>query len=443
MIDVEKILQAALKAGATEAEVYRSLTREVTLRMTNKIESAKVVTTESIGIRVAVGKSVAVVGTQDLSPEGLRRAVEAAVSIARVTPEDPDWKGMNDKVMKTPINGLWDKATAAATAEDLASIAEVALNAVSQGSPESRPVRGMISATSGEIEIINTLGGPVIQKGTTASVYIYVKATDAGREGTYSEFDVSHTLRGLKAAEVAIEAGKRAPDFIRVSKIPTGDYDVILDPYVSSAVMLVMLMPALSALSVQQGRSPLAGKVGTQVLSNMINIDDVSTDPSLVSSREFDDEGFPTYDKPLIEEGILKGFVYDTYTARKEGKKSTGNAWRTYSTLPSPSPNYLMIRPGDAEVDEMIAEVRRGIMIMRTIGEWLSNPVSGSLNATITHAYLIENGEIKGTCKGGVLSGDFYEVFVNNVWMLGKEVRNFVRSSSPHILLRKVKVAGE
>lgn len=443
MVDVEKILKAALGAGATEAEVYRSLTREVTLRITSKIESAKVVTTESIGIRVAVGKSVAVVGTQDLSPEGLRRAVEAAVSIARVTPEDPDWKGMNDEVTKTPVHGLWDKATAIATAEDLASVAEVVFNAVPQGSPKSRPVRGTISVASGEIEIVNTYGGPITQRGTTASIYIYVKATDAGREGTYSEFDVSHTLRELKAEEIAIEAGRRAPDFINASKILTGDYDIILDPYVSSAVISVMLMPALSAQSVQQGRSPLAGKVGTQVLSSIISIDDISTDPSLVSSREFDDEGYPTYDKPLIEEGILRGFVYDTYTARKEGRKSTGNAWRTYSTQPSPSPNHLMVRPGDAGVDEMIAEVRKGILVMRTIGEWLSNPVSGSLNATITHAYVIENGEITGTCKGSVLSGDFYDVFANNVWMLGKEIRNFVRSSSPHILLKKVKVAGE
>jgi len=162
-----------------------------------------------------------------------------------------------------------------------------------------------------------------------------------------------------------------------------------------------------------------------------------------VSSRSFDDEGYPTSDKAVFEGGVLKTYLYDTYTARKDGVESTGNALRTYSSNPTPSPNHLIVEPGDLSLEEIISEVREGVYVVRTIGEWLSNPVSGNLNATVTHAYIIRNGEIGKTCKGFVISGNFYEVFREKIELLSKEFRHSVRSSSPHILLKSVRLAGE
>ena len=443
MLDIESILKLALKYGASEAEIYLLTSRAVSLKTSDKIISSSTSKVASLGIRAAVGKKVAVVGTQDISDEGIKKAVEAAVHIARASPEDPDWKGFNEKVGSTPIEGLWDKETAEAGPEVLKEVADSALQAVFEGSKYSRPVRGSFTTSLSVIEIVNSYGGPVRGEGTSATMSINVKAVVDGREGTFNDFDASVSLKKLRSIQIASEAGKKAPEFAKATRIRTGTYDVILDTLVASSIINVMLSPALSALNIQEGRSPLKGKLLSEVLSPKLIIEDVGIDPELVSSRNFDDEGYPINDKIVFDGGVLRTYLYDTYTAKKEGVESTGNAWRTYSSNPAPSPNHLVVQPGDSSLSEMISEVKEGVYVLRTIGEWLSNPVSGNLNATVTHAYLIRNGEIQGTCKGFVISGNFYRVFKDRVSLLSKEFRHSIRVSSPHMLIEKIKLAGE
>ncbi len=441
--DVERILKLAEELGATEAEVYRVWGREVRIRATDKIVQPKALELDAIGVRVAVSKRVAVVGTQDLSEAGIRKAVEAAVSIARATNEDPDWQGFNEEVGLTPLNNIWDRETAETSPEDLANVVKDAIIAVSEGSPLSRPVRCLVSASSSTVELINSYGGPVKQRVTSVAGWVYVKALRDGKEGTFSGDAFARSLREFRLRDVAKEAGAKAPEFIDSKPIPTSTYDVILAPRVATSILSIMLMPALSALSVQQGRSPLADKVGEAVTAKHITIIDAGADPTKPDGREFDDEGHPTVNRALIKEGILLDYAYDSYTAKKEGRKSTGNAWRNYSSSPTPRPNHVLLKPGNASLDEMIKEIRNGLLVESTIGEWLSNPVSGDLNATVTHAYLIRDGEVRGTVKGVVLSGNFYELMKGNIDLIGKATETHGSATAPHILLRNVRVAGK
>ncbi len=442
-LDIERILRMAINAGASEAEVYRVWSREVEVEATEKIRSCETLELDAIGLRVAVGKRVAVVGTQDTSMEGIRKAVEAAVSIARAQREDPDWKGLNEKMGKTPLTGLWDKEVAEALPEDLAGIVRDALNAVPSASPISKPVYLSASLTASVVEIVSSYGGPLERRSTFAQCGLEVKAVREGREGTYSDSTFSRSLKDFKLVETAEKTAVKAVDFIGSSPVETGDYDVILAPRVAAAVLNIMLSPAVSALSVQQGRSPLAGRVGEEVFSRLITILDTGADPKAPGAREFDGEGYPTSNRVLVEKGVLLDYVYDSYTAKKENRESTGNAWRSYASAPAPSPNHLVLKPGDSSLDEMIREVKRGLLIEGTIGEWLSNPVSGNLNATVTHAYLIEEGEVKRTVKGVVLSGNFYELMKKNISLIGKDVEVRIAATTPHILLRSVKIAGK
>jgi len=441
--DLGKILKLTEGLGANEAEVYRVWNREVMVRATDKVVQVNTLELDAIGIRVAVGKRVAVVGTQDLSEAGIRKAAEAAVKIARTMDEDPDWRGFNDEVGLTPLNNLWDHETAGATPEEVAEVVRDALSAVSEGSPASKPVRCLVSTSSSVVELMNSYGGPIRQRMTSVGGWVYVKAVKDGKEGTFSGDAFARSLREFKLSDAARKAGSKAPEFIGSKPVPTGTYDVILAPRVATSILTIMLMPALSALSVQQGRSPLAGKVGEAVMAKHITIIDAGADPAKPGGREFDDEGHPTVNRALIKEGVLLDYAYDSYTAKKEGRKSTGNAWREYSSAPSPRPNHILLRAGDASLDEMISAVREGLLVESTIGAWLSNPVSGDLNATVTHAYLIRGGEVKETVKGVVLSGNFYELMLRNVDLIGKETETHGSATAPHVLLRGLRVAGK
>ncbi|UCE44065.1 MAG: TldD/PmbA family protein, partial [Candidatus Bathyarchaeota archaeon] len=115
----------------------------------------------------------------------------------------------------------------------------------------------------------------------------------------------------------------------------------------------------------------------------------------------------------------------------------------SYWMNPQPSPSNLILKPGETSPEEIIQETRKGIYIEETIGEWLSNPVSGNLNATVTHGYLIENGELAKPVKGVVISGNFYEILKDGIAIIGNDLRNSGQNYSPTVKLSQLTVAGK
>ncbi|PUA32369.1 MAG: hypothetical protein B7O98_06845 [Zestosphaera tikiterensis] len=443
MMDLEKILNKLLSLGASEAELYLVKSREVSLDLTQVISKARTSEVTSLGIRVAIGKSVATVGTQDLSEKGVEEALSKAIAIAKTTPPDEHWVSFNKEIGFKPLNGVYDKGTAEASAEDLVGVAEELLNSVKEGFKEAIPVRGAVTTSTHEVIYLSSYDGPLKRAETAAGLYIMAKVEEAGKVGTYGERDVKRSFKDLEPRKVGVEVGSRAKDFVDATSLETGDYDVILHNDVVIAILPVMLGPAVSALNIQQGRSPLIGKKNVKILSDLITVVDGGADSSLLGSKEFDDEGCATNNTVIVDKGVLKTYLYDSYTAYREGVKSTGNAVRTYSASPTPQPNHLHLRPGDSSLEEMIKESRKGLLVMSTIGEWLSNSISGHLNATITHAYVIKEGEVVGTVKNGVISGNFYELLNVKLAMVGKDLRILYRASAPSLMMREVRVAGK
>ncbi|MBO3754068.1 MAG: TldD/PmbA family protein [Candidatus Brockarchaeota archaeon] len=442
-MDVEKAVKMAVELGASEAEAFLLSTAETSLTLAGDVEASKTVRLKSFGIRVAIGKSTAIVGTQDLSETGVGSAVRSAVSIARVSPPDPRWVRMNERIGTSDVGETFDKATAEATPEDLLPVARELLDSVKEGCREAKPIRGFLTSRAMEATYANTYGGPVTRRETMAFLYIDARVDEAGEVGTYSEYSTARSLRRLEAGKTGVEAGSRAKEFVKAGSIPNGKYEVVTLNRVSDSLLPVMLSPAVSALNVQEGRSPLAGKIGMEIMSEKITIEDFGSSVNTLGSKPFDDEGFPTRNLTIVGKGVLNTFVYDTYTANREGRESTGNASRGYSTAPRPSLHHLHLKPGEATFEEIISETRNGVLVMSTIGEWMSNPVSGHLNATITHAYMVENGEIARPVKNGVISGNFYEMLKDGLDMVGNDTRHDYGVSAPSLKFRNVVIASK
>ncbi|MGB9718664.1 MAG: TldD/PmbA family protein [Thermoproteota archaeon] len=442
-MNVEKAVKRAVDLGASEAEAFLLSTAETSLTLAGDVEASKTVRLKSFGIRVAVGKSTAIVGTQDVSETGVENAVRSAVSIARVSPPDPRWVRMNEKIRVRNVGETFDKATAEASPEDLLPVARELLDSVKEGCREARPIRGFITSRAMEAVYANTYGGPVTRGETMAFLYIEARVDEAGEVGTYSDYSIARSLRGLEARKTGFEAGSRAREFVKAGSIPNGKYEVVTLNRVSDSLLPVMLSPAVSALNVQEGRSPLAGKIGVEIMSSSVTIEDLGASVNTLGAKPFDDEGFPTRDLTIVSKGVLNTFIYDTYTANREGRESTGNASRGYSTAPRPSLHHLHLKPGDASFEEIVRETRNGVLVMGTIGEQLSNPVSGHLNATITHAYMVENGEMVKPVKNGVISGNFYEMLKDGLEMIGNDTRHDYGVSAPSLKFRNVVIASK
>lgn len=442
-MEIEKAIRRAVEQGASEAEAFLLDVANTSLTLTSGVEASKSIRLTSFGIRVAVGKSTAIIGTQDVSDAGIESAIGSAISIAKVSPPDPRWTRMNEKISIIDIGETFDKVTAEATPEDLLPVAEELLDSVREGCKEAKPVRGFLVSEAMEATYANTYGGPVVRRETQAFLYIDAKVDEGGEVGTYGEYSTARSYKELEARKAGFEAGFRAKEFVKAGSIPNGKYELIMLNRVSNSLLPVMLNPAVSALNVQEGRSPLAGKTGLEIMSDKVTIEDLGASINILGSKPFDDEGFPTRNMRIVNRGVLETFVYDTYTANREGRESTGNASRDYSSAPRPSMHHLHLKPGEASLEELVRETENGVLVMGTIGGWMSNPVSGHLNATITHAYIVEKGEIVRPVKNGVISGNFYGMLKESLEMVGSDIRHDYGVSTPSLKFRDVIIASK
>ena len=156
----------------------------------------------------------------------------------------------------------------------------------------------------------------------------------------------------------------------------------------------------------------------------------------------FDGEGVPHQKTALVERGILRNFLYDNYTAKKEGKESTGNASRAgYLSTPDIEPTNFHIVPGNKTPDQLLSEVDDGLIIYYLQGAHSSNPVSGEFSVVATPAWKIKKGEIIHATRGVMLAGNIFEV-LKNVSAIADNERKMGQLISPWILVENVKVIG-
>ena len=440
----EFAVEKALSKGATEAEVYVQKSRTIQVEFAEEIESFRV--TESIGmsLRVALGKKIAMYSTSILNEDEILEAADRAVKIAKVAQEDPDWRHLNKRFGSTPVEGYYDETIKDLSYEEIIDALTSAVVGMKEYDKRVTPTRGILGISTSKISVMNSYGEECERKETNVTVWMRAKAEDSGKKGTGTEYQQTRFWREINFRNLAIKTAEKVVNFLEAKPIPSGKMSTVIRNQIFANILGVILSGPINADWVQKGRSPLSNKLETQIASENITIVDDGTVKGGWLTRPFDDEGHPTQRTIIVEKGVLKNYIYDTYTALKENRKSTGNALRRrYWMAPQPSPSNLILQPGKTSVEEMIKETDRGIYVEETIGEWLSNPVSGNLNATVTHGYLIENGEFKEPIKGVVIAGNFYELLKGGIEIIGNDLRNVGGNYSPTVKIAELTIAGK
>ncbi|MFP3985797.1 MAG: metallopeptidase TldD-related protein, partial [Candidatus Bathyarchaeia archaeon] len=208
--------------------------------------------------------------------------------------------------------------------------------------------------------------------------------------------------------------------------------------------------------NVQRNASPLKGKIGSELAVSQLNIVDDGLLEGGMMTRAFDDEGNPRKKTTILEKGVLKSFLFDTYTSKKEGTQSTGNASRRrvglffVPALPFESPPQLLptnfvIQPGDKTKDRLVEEVDKGIFVGRFSGN--TEASNGNFSGTVKQGFLIENGETKHPLIGTMISGNSYKL-MKNISGISKELKTLESwgmpsALSPRIKVENVKITGK
>ena len=426
-------VKAALELGAKQAEARFESTSDYLTRFANSVIHQNVGEHDaSLVLRTVLGKRVSTVGSGDLSPEGINKLAQQGHNIARVLEEDPDFTSLPEPQPVKALQGLYFAETADCTPETRAEMVGTLISEAHALSPKVREVSGAFNLSSFELGIANSLGIEAYSKATLASFNTTVISRDAGVEGFGTAEDASRDIRDLKPALVGKEAGERAVGSLHARSIDVGEYPVIFEPY-AVAGALGYLSSGFSAQSYQYGTSWMNDLIGQKVFSDEFTIWDDGRDQAGLPFP-FDFEGIPKRKLVLIEGGVPKSIVYDSYTAHKDGEKSTGHAGERGGGAAN---GFLKL--GNSTKEEMIADTKNGVLVTNF---WYVRVVHAKrmvvTGMTRDGTWLIQDGEVKYPVRNFRFTDSLLKTFAN-IDLVGREGKRIPRGKYGGVLVPALK----
>ena len=391
------IEKAMVKAQGAQASLGQSESTAVSFE-NDKLKSVKSSQSTGMSVRVILDGKIGTSHTTDINDvDGVvARALEAAEF---GSPAHFDFPGPQ---RGTEVR-VCDDAVYPVTKEEMVRIGEEMMGLVKDYNPDilfgAGATKGL--ATS---QFANSAGTVHGTETTDFAVWVdgqLVRGTDilwAGHGFGCKKRDIDHVEIARKAIALFKMAENMAP-------ITSGDMPVIFTPE-GMRVLLLALTLGVDGKNVVLGSSPLAGKLGEKIADDGFTITDNPLIDYAGSSGTYDGEGVPHRVTPLIEDGILKNFLYDLDTAGRAGVKTTGNGVGC-------SPTNLVIKEGDTAYEDMVKHTREGLIVHNVLGLGQGNPMSGEFSVNLHLGYKIENGEIVGRVKNVMLAGNTYDALKN------------------------------
>jgi len=433
---VERAVKEALREGATEAHatLRQGKTCEVELEA-DSISRARWSSSRTLTIYAIVGKRIARSSTKDISEEGMKRVVKNVVKMARASTENPHWSGLPHLRPYPEVKDIYDKRVESLDVSEVVEMAKLALQEVKEYDVRVLVMQGGISTSSSEVHIANSNGVLASDKFTSLSIIVLTVAKEASEIGSFAyEYQVSRKL-DIDVSEVSREAARKALESLGAKPVKSFKGSVILDFDVSSLVFM-SLAQAYNGDNVWKGSSPLRDKLGRRIAVEDLTVDDNGIMPGGLGSSRFDGEGSPRQRTVVIERGVLKNFINNTYTANILGTEPTGNA----ATILSVSPTNVVVKRGNYELDEMIEGVGRGLLVRRFSG--IIKFQDGIVSGVAKQAFLIENGKLVHPVKECMISGNLYEM-INNIDAISKEIKVKGVNVVPMLRVKEVSIIGK
>ncbi|MFL5871879.1 MAG: TldD/PmbA family protein [Solirubrobacterales bacterium] len=441
----QRAVEAATAAGASDAEAYvsRESGREVRVHG-GEVESLTAATQSGVGVRAWVGRRVGYAYGTDLSEAGVAAIAARAAEAAAVADED-EFAAPPAPAEIEALPGLGDPSTAE---WDTGRVAELALT-VERTALESDPrlvgVEAAVYADADEhVAIASSAGVGGEYETSTCYAYLQALAEGDGARETGLGFGLARGPRGLDPEAIGAEGAQRALAMIGAGKPASRTCPVVLDETVAAS-FAGLIGGGLGAKAVQRGRSPFAGRLEEEVASSAFALHDDGRDPVGPASAPFDGEGVPRRRTALIEGGRLRSYLYDTYSANREGVFSTGSASRQgYRSLPSVSTSNLMVAPGSHSLEQLLAEAGEGIYVTDVAGLHSGvNPVTGVFSVGAS-GRAIRDGQLAEPLREFTIAGELVAM-LGAVSAAGAEPRwvPFGGSvSTPPLLISEMAISG-
>jgi TldD protein len=416
-IPFQKILKEVLRGGGEFADLYFEQSRSIAIVCEeDRIEKVISGIDTGIGLRVLSGGKTIYSFTNQNAEEAL---FDLASKVSRVVKENGEERVVHlmhssPTSLSKPLGGKSSfpvgRDPKGISIEEKVSVVRRANDVARKLDPNIQQVKVLYRDVSQILSIANSEG--LLAEGERVGTVFTVQVVSAKENLIQTGYEPLGGTIGFEIfdlcppEEVAEKAAKRSLLMLSARKAPMGRMPVVLSSEAGGTMIHEAIGHGLEADLAQQGLSVYSKKIGETVASSLITVVDDPTLPQKRGSYAFDDEGTPSQRTLLVEEGVLKRYLYDRLTALKEGVESTGNGRReSYQQKPIPRMSNTLIAPGKTNPEEIIRSVEKGLFVKK-MGGGQVNTVNGDFVFEVSEGYLIEKGAIGEPVRGAILTGN-------------------------------------
>jgi PmbA protein len=439
-----EILAMAKAQGASQGDVVMAESDSffVTVRL-GEVEKISQAQEKRLGLRLFFGSSSASASTSDISRKSIDRLVADTVQMARVTAQDPHagLPAAADLAQSFPDLDLLDEAARGVSVEEKIQMAlDMEKSALNYDPRITNSEGGEFSNHFGRVIYVTSHGFSGEYEGSTFGHSISPVATQNGSMQRDYWYSSNRKFSRLESPQhVGEKAAQRALRRLGARKIKTCECPIVFDPEMAAS-LLRSLSSALSGYALYKGASFLMGRIGSKIASDLITVIDDGTLPGALGSRPFDGEGLPVRKKTIVEKGELKSYLLDTYSGKKLGMPSTGNASRSLGEPPGVAPSNLYLAQGMHSPEEIIGSMKAGFYVTELIGFGI-NLVTGDYSRGAAGIW-IENGNLAYPVEEVTIAGNLKEM-LQNIDMVGSDLELRGRIAAPTLRISQMTVAGD
>ena len=440
-----ELVSALKKQGADAADVYivSSNGFNTTVRL-GQIEKLQQSTSKGLGLRVFKNGATALTFTTDFQGKTVQELVKETLEIVKVSNADK-FNGLAPKEFLGEYSGklmMFDESLAKLSPEKKIAMVKEMEDAGRAFDKRITNSNGAGWSNSiGQVTLANSDGFIGQYQTTNASMSVSLLAEENGvkqRDGWYSFNRFFNKIDSPKS--IGEEAGRRTIRRLGGKKVKSQAVPVVIDPEVAGD-FVGMIFGAASGGSIYRRSSYLVDKVGQEIVAPTITIVDDATIADGLASRPFDAEGVKSSSVTVIENGVLKTYVCDSYSARRLDAKVTGNAGRSYQAAPGVTATNLFLKNGKENPKDIIKSVKNGLYLTEMFGSGV-NSVTGDFSQGAS-GYWIENGELTFPVQEITIAGNVLKV-LKNVQAIGNDLSFKLGSTaSPTLLISEMTVGGE
>jgi PmbA protein len=428
-------VKEAVKNGATDAEVYGVNTKESEVIIENNdLKQSKLHEISSLGIRVLVGSSQGFSSVNVFEKEQIIRSVIMAIKLAKVSPADNSNSIPSKTAKINLLKEIYDKDALGFETSDNVRMAKDMLSTATSYDRVSID-SGNFTSSLLTHTVLNSCGIDVLENISLFSWSLMGMAVTADQ---VSNFDVqsgsSHLVKDIDVISTAQEFAEAVITYLGSLNIDSFRGELLLSPSASTELVQEVIGHSINSNNVQKQASKFKD-INKPVSTDLLSLEDDATNVDALGASSFDREGVAHQRNVIIRKGILKGFIYNTYTANKDGIKSTGNAGGSPNYPPAVSTTNMIVSAGNSKLETLISEIQKGIILNRFSGT--VNPVDGDFSGVVKGGYYVKNGNIICPIKELMVAGNIFDA-LKNLTGISKETKSIADSIMPYIRFNNI-----